>query len=386
MKKKIAILIYSLEGGGAERVVSNILENLNDKYDFHLVLLKNKIEYEISDNLKIHILNRVFNSSNIFARVINIMFATCEYYEFCKKERIDSSFSFMYLANCINCLMKLFRYKGKIIISERTYTSKFIQEEKKIKRLFIKYVVLKIYALADLIITNSQLSILDLKDNFNLKNRIICINNPINIKSIEKQCAEQPNILSVSKLFKFIHVGRFESVKNLNGLIYAFEKVLNKYDCQLILVGKGTQKEAIKSLCEKLKITPNVIFLEFDKNPFKFIVNCDCFVSASNYEGFPNVLVEALACGIPIISTDCKSGPREILAPQTDINFTLENEIEYAKYGVLIPVGNQHLMEHAMISIFENKILKNNYQIEGKIRAADFDVNIIIKEFDIIFS
>ena len=85
------------------------------------------------------------------------------------------------------------------------------------------------------------------------------------------------------------------------------------------------------------------------------MTSADCMVMSSHFEGLPNVFLEALACGLPIISTDCPSGPREIIAPDTNRNHQTTKAIELAKYGILTPVGNADKLAEAMQFMYENE-------------------------------
>lgn len=106
---------------------------------------------------------------------------------------------------------------------------------------------------------------------------------------------------------------------------------------KLAILGRGELEDYLKQLACEMDLEKDVYFLGFQKNPFKFISKSKIYVFPSLYEGFPNALCEAMACGVTVISSDCKSGPREILAPETNIDGETKI-IEYAKYGMLLPV------------------------------------------------
>src|SRR2546425_104574 len=121
-KKKIAIFIISLYGGGAERVVSILLHHLKDDFDIHLVLLNNLVEYSIPTGQKIHILDRS-STTNPVANVLKIPALAVRYYRLLKKNNIQLSFSFLNRPNFIAGCLRYLGWKGHIIISERTFTS-----------------------------------------------------------------------------------------------------------------------------------------------------------------------------------------------------------------------------------------------------------------------
>ncbi len=140
-----------------------------------------------------------------------------------------------------------------------------------------------------------------------------------------------------------------------------------------------------------------MFLLGFKSNPYKYINKSSIFILPSLSEGFPNALAESMACGIPVISSDCKSGPREILAPETDIEFQC-TKIEYAQHGILIPVcdGNHYnhndpltkeedIMADAIIELLNNNELYERYSDEAIKRVKDFEISTVIKKWqDII--
>lgn len=117
------------------------------------------------------------------------------------------------------------------------------------------------------------------------------------------------------------------------------------YDAKLILIGDGVDKELIEKEVENLGISRYVFMPGFKDNPYKYIRNSSVFVLSSKNEGFPTVLIEALACGVPVVSTDCISGPREIL--------------DNGKYGKLVPVGDAEKMAKAIIETLEDEYTSN---------------------------
>lgn len=138
-----------------------------------------------------------------------------------------------------------------------------------------------------------------------------------------------------------IAVGRLEKVKDYPTLIKAFKLSASKEsNLRLIIIGDGAERENLEQLCSQLQISNKVQFLGFQSNPYKYISRADIFVLSSLYEGLPNTLIEAVICGVPAISTDCKTGPDDIL---------LNGE-----GGVLVPVGGIDKLSMAIDNYLED--------------------------------
>ena len=153
----------------------------------------------------------------------------------------------------------------------------------------------------------------------------------------------------------------------------------------------------LKELSNDFNISKDVYFLGFQKNPFKYISRSKVFVLSSFHEGFPNALAEAMACGIPVLSTDCLSGPREILAPKEFDVQNIDYKINKNRFGVLLPVcdGNiyeasnsitneEQQMADAIIRILRDNELWGFFSNQSLKRIQDFDINNIINEWESI--
>ena len=151
--------------------------------------------------------------------------------------------------------------------------------------------------------------------------------------------------------------------KDYPSLLEAFSLLLKKEDAYLTILGQGDLLADLKALAVKLDIAERVSFAGFSRKPSAWIASSDLLVLSSNCEGFGNVLIEAMSVGTPVVSTDCQSGPKEIL--------------ENGKYGILVPVGDVSALSKAMYKSINDKhdrdALKN--------RAAEFSVDKIAKQY-----
>ena len=161
---------------------------------------------------------------------------------------------------------------------------------------------------------------------------------------------------------RIVTVGSLKTQKNHRLLLHAFAK-LDRGNKRLMLVGDGPGRHDLQRLAEKLSIAEQVIFTGFQHDPTPFYMTADLFVLSSDYEGFGNVIVEALSCGTPVVSTDCPSGPAEIL--------------ENGRWGLLTPVGDAVALAEAM-----NEGLNTSWDTELlRQRASHFSPDVAARKY-----
>lgn len=179
----------------------------------------------------------------------------------------------------------------------------------------------------------------DLVFNFGVsRQRCIAIPNPVDTRRLGALAdADSAFVQRISASGKIVlSVGRLTPQKDFEALIKAFHVVVNKWysACSLVIVGEGPERRGLESLIENLGLRDKVHLLGWIDNPYPLYKASDVFVLSSRFEGLPNVILEALAFGLPVVSTDCESGPREILVD---------------KYlGELVPVGDLDSLAQAM--------------------------------------
>jgi len=366
--KNILIFCISLNRGGAERVVSLLLKEFTslDNVNIHLVMLEDAIAYELPKAITPIILSKSHN--NGVYKFLELPLIAYKLAQYIKVQKIETVLSFLYRPNYINILAKLFGAKHKAVINIRSTTSRYLNEGLlgKINLFLIK----SLFNKSDLIISNSLGVDEDLKKIMDIRTQTKVINNPLDLDFIEKE-----KLICRDIKFKFdkniryvISLGRLIPLKRNKDLIDAFYE-LQKQDetIKLIFLGDGSMREELQSYCKSLNILNKVDFLGDVTNPFYYLAKSDLFVLNSQTEGFPNVLIEAMASGIPVISSDCKSGPREIL--------------KGGKYGYLYPVGDIKLLIEKMKKVLYSNLDITRVKNMNKERVFDFRVEKIMKKF-----
>jgi len=166
---------------------------------------------------------------------------------------------------------------------------------------------------------------------------------------------ESPVIISVGKLIKR---------KDFSCLLAAFAKLRSWRPARLIVLGEGRLRRKLLSLAQKLKVVEDVDFHGFLENPYSFLAKANLFVLSSRNEALPTVLIEAMACGCPVVSTDCPFGPREIL--------------ENGKYGTLVPVGDSEALATAMANTLDQPPRRDTLRK----RASFFNMERALEQYE----
>jgi N-acetylgalactosamine-N,N'-diacetylbacillosaminyl-diphospho-undecaprenol 4-alpha-N-acetylgalactosaminyltransferase len=271
----------------------------------------------------------------------------------------DATVSFLPRANFINALSQ----PRRSIISVRATLSARLSRgvRGRASRAALRLVLPR----AARVIAVSQGVADDLTKNFGLSaDRIVAINNPIDLEAIAAGAREQPEVVCRKPFI--LAVGRLMKVKNFEMLIRAY--AVSGLSRNLVIAGDGPRRAALEEIARACGVADRVVFTGFVKNPYALMRQADLFVQSSDTEGFPNALVEAMAVGIPVISTNAPSGPAEILAevPRETIH-----GLTFAPHGVLTPPGDTASMVEALRAM-EDPERCAAYASKGATRARAF--------------
>ncbi|MDI6703408.1 MAG: glycosyltransferase [bacterium] len=359
---KVAFLLPSLQGGGAEKATITLVNNLDRKYFKPLVVICRNERCYFSPRHDVPVIN--LNKSRTRYTLLPLM-------RFLKKEKPDILYSAMWHINFIAICTKILAHVSThVVISVHNNPTMTLLKEG--RRWIISLIYSKFYKKADRVIGVSKGVVNDLKSYGVPEEKLQAIYNPVVDKEIFSQQLEDVNHPWFQKGETVIlSVGRIVEQKGYPYLIRAFAKVRKRLDAKLVILGEGEDLQRLKMLAKEVSIDDSVDFVGFQKNPFKYMYRAACFVLSSLWEGHGLVLIEAMACGTPVISTRCPYGPEEIITDGVN--------------GLLVPVRDEVALAKAIIKVLTDKELARKLRKNGKERAMDFSVKKMVDESEKLF-
>ena len=355
MKSKILDVVFFVPSldGGIGRVTYLLARGLQEggkKVEVWSAKPQSGYANELENILEV----RYIGTGNVSSSFFNILRQL-------RKNPTSTFISASFHANCISLIASIFSKKStQFIIADHPSLDSALKELSIIKQIFWRILIVLLYPVAKkhIAVSKGVATAMSKYGSINYS-KINIIPNPV----ITKDIFTQSSIFVKHSFFDLrepviLFVGRLSHEKDLTNLIYAFKKVQEKISSRLLIVGDGPDRDKLEKLVTKEHLSQRVSFLGHQKNPYPYFAQSDLFVLSSTREGLPTVLVEALAFGLKIVSTDCQSGPREIL--------------KNGKYGNLVEQSNSSALANSMILSLEgpDPTIPENFFDEYKVESA----------------
>lgn len=360
--KKILFTIPNLANGGAENVVILLANNLYEKgniVDIYVIENGYELENYLNKDIKVIKNKNIKKLRDTFQDLRKIL-TRCDY---------DVIISNLWPFTVVNCLSYIFsKNNAKFIAVNHNLTSK--TEIYKNSNLIKKY----LYRLSLFIVTNISTSNVCVSNgvkkdisrlSLTSEKKYKVIYNPVVLRESIKMEEEITKFINNRKIL--INIGNLKKQKNQIGLIRAFKEVCSKIDCCLLIAGEGTERKSLENEIIKLNLMNSVKLLGNFYNIAGLFKIANLFVLNSNYEGFGNVLIESLLAGVPVVSTDCPTGPREILRD--------------GEFGKLVPISDEEELAKEIIRSLNSEFDKKKLMERGKVFNIENAVQEYIKLF-----
>ena len=335
----IAFYLYNLSGGGAERVMVNLMHSF--------VQLGLKIDLVLNTKTKSPYLSMVPPEVRILGLKLGVRKGIPKLISYLRQEQPQALLSSLHFNTDIAVLAKVLSgVSTKVVVREANHLSTKARNSRDIKERLVPLATRLTYPWADGIVAVSEGVAKDLANITGLpRSRIRVIYNP----TVTPELLDKSQESLDHPWFKegeppvILAVGRLEPQKDFPTLIRAFAKVQKLQSARLLILGSGQEQAHLNQIVHKLNLEKDVAIPGFAKNPYNYMKQAAVLVLSSAWEGLPNVLIEAMALGTPVVATNCPSGPEEIL--------------DRGKYGKLVPVGEDNKMAEAILSV-----LSGNFQ------------------------
>ncbi len=377
----ICILKESLDIGGTEKSAANISKAIKNDHNIIFALYdSSKIKYEYVGELADF---KLPPKSGIIGKAVNTYLRNFKLKRLIKKKNIDILYTFTGVAN----RQTRYKYNTVKIISARDFggmRDRYSEYDLALKN-------------SDAMICNSEYT-----KNFYVSkypenaHKVYALYNYIDSAEIRIQAREEVETEYTDFINThektLVSVGRFCKEKGFEYLIKAFAKAReNDNGLGLVLVGDGEYRSKYEEIIEKHGIKEHIYFTGFQKNPYKYMEKCTAFVLSSLSEGFPNVLAEAMALSLPVIASNCYSGPAEILMKDADYSI-VTNEFKECDYGIITPQFTEeditnavNELVRAMSTLLSDQERLNRYALASAQRAEDFSSEAARQKLNAIF-
>jgi glycosyltransferase involved in cell wall biosynthesis len=357
---RISFFMPSLAGGGAERVVLNLIRGFQ-RHDIQIDLLVASTDGELLSQIPEGINFVDLKTKRVLRSVFSLAY-------FLHKNRPDILFSAMDHANLVAIWAAILSANPvKRVISVHQVGTKYREIDIRFREKVVQSLLKIFFRYAHQIVAVSNGVADDLIQKMHIKpEKIKTIGNPIlfrdQLNALKDKLPTKP-----AGLNRIVSVGRLVKEKDFHTLITAFYLVNKRMPGHLLVYGEGPERESLEQQWCQFGLSACVDFPGFTGDVFSAFQAADLCVVSSLTEGFGNVIVEALACGVPVVSTDCPTGPREIL--------------QDGKYGILVPVQDPEKMADAMIKALGECVDRKKLQE----RADDFTIEKITDEYLSLF-
>lgn len=365
MNRKVTFIIGSLNGGGAQRVCVNIANNLiENNWNVTIIVLNlNNSVYHDQLNCKINLINLKVNHTR---------FALMHLIKYFKNVDHSLILTFDYELSIVSIfLKKIFKFNIKILVRNINNFSQVLNSTTSLwAKIYVKFFIRNFYGKADYFINQCQEMQDDLLKHYpDIFNRTCVINNPVSQEIIDFNSTVSLNIHCKENYILF--VGRLEKQKSPHRAILIFSKIKEYYpDLRLKIVGAGSLESDLKVYAQSLAISENIDFIGFQKNVINYYLKAKVTMLTSIYEGFPNVLIESISLGTPVVSFNCPSGIGDIIVDGKNGFIARNNDIDDFVSKLLLTIKlefeKQSIISSA-IKFHPNNIISNYIDVIQKL-------------------
>ena len=364
-RHSLLVVSQSLEGGGAQRVITILLRHLDrKKFQPSLALFTPQGAFldKIPPDVPVYDVGErsPYNVTRTAAGLRRVI----------RSARPSVVLSVMKHPNLITLALCRALFRAiPVVIAERNTLSLTLMCDR--GRLIKRFLHRRLYPCAKKIVAVSRGVKEDLECGFGISgDRIQVIDNPCDVEQVRRLAAEEPKLPIDWSVTTVMSAGRLTEQKGFRYLLEAFAAVSRERPCQLLLLGEGEEGPALARQATRLGIADKVLTPGFVPNPFAFMARAHAFVLSSLWEGFPNVIIEAMACGTPVVSTSCPSGPVEI--------------ITHGLNGLLVPPGDSSALAHAIDLVLTDRRLARHLGEGGRARVQAFSPEIIVRQYEAV--